>query len=121
MCFENRKKGEIAKKASRNIVTYKALNERVELGRGGKRLVIESPCYSSEWSIGKQKTARMKLKNENRSYIQTGLHSGRTVYAATEYGCNVYICRIPKGAMYYTNDEEYVSNKLIVIKKYSGG
>lgn len=51
---------------------------------------------------------------DNKYVIKEGFHSYRRLHK-TPYSAYI-VCIIPKGAIYYKNKEEIVSNKLIPIK-----
>ena len=129
----------IKHKAKRNITVYKIVNNCSGSG-------IRSYFQRYEWEIGKIHLSKFKiilLSQNCRNYIKIreGLHSysnkcqidfrkycydiGITdkkhkynfcYYLKSSKLCKL-TCVIPKGAVYYYNDEgEYVSNKLIPVK-----
>lgn len=111
MCFDNNRKQKTVKIAEQDIKSFKAL-----ISENGK---LTSPIKrKTKWRLGKIKKVWFMVKKGTPNEINRGLHSAKTVDCAQGYysGC-IYNCIIPKGAAYWENDDEYVSNALRVIDK----
>lgn len=134
MCFyiRNTKKEATLYEALQDITCYKILDSN-----------LRSPYYNSKYEIGKLKTSPLRKPrtiidgnyqfkitphSQNNPYyyidtIEKGLHSYQKRTAGVRFlvcsWLGVFKCIIPKGALFYRDDvkKEYVSDKLIVIKK----
>lgn len=108
MCFSLGSK-KTATKASKNILVFKALRNRY--GRW------ESPYQDTTYTFGRTNTSRLI---KERDSISVGLHAYKTLEDAKSAGHskgNIFRAIIPKGASYYTNTTQRVSNELIVLGK----
>lgn len=102
-----------ATKAEKDIVVYKWLKE----SEGG---VLCSPIkQGTKWKKGVPKIAGMCRKSSSLD-INKGLHSFRGVTSACRYrgakSGGIYKCKIPKGAYFFVNRTQYVSNRLILTR-----
>src|SRR6187399_1663902 len=98
MCFTRR--GEM-QKATKNILVYKGL----DVGdRGGLR----SPYYPIPWRAKIKKKARGFLKNAPWTSLNEGFHSCKDKNTANGHSSTVFEFIIPKGALYYENQFEYL-------------
>lgn len=101
MCF-NIERQKVAKVARKDIRCYKSLLDTFS--------GLTSPMNPCIWTVGKVKKANMvRLAT---SYINIGLHAGKTFKEAKQYGENVYEFTIPKGALYFENDNQYVADMM---------
>ena len=111
MCFSLRPGVHKATLATKNIFAYKALYVN-----GDK---ITSPSFNARWTPKKMKHARGFKKCTMFSSIDEGLHCFKNKTLARYYtsGVKVFKVKIPKGAYYYENSTQYVSNKMMITCK----
>ena len=120
MCFIVKKlERKIAKK---NISCYKILEKR----NFGNRFLC-SPYYNFHWKLGVEESTYLENLDQYDIVFQIneGFHSYITKKKAIDKKtimlCNdisfVFKAIIPKGAEYYENEFEYVSNKLVIEKE----
>lgn len=111
MCFTNYKKQESAKVAENDIECYKYLLNDT---RG-----LMSPIYGDFIWKEKEIVNAVHFSPAGDRIIENGFHSRKTVAGADDY--RVEMCDIaspihkfiiPKGALYFENETEYVSNKI---------
>lgn len=102
MCFDRIGK---MKKATKNILVYKAL------GGEGKRLYSPYHVWHG-WTMREERKEKDFVKNATQSSLVHGYHSCKTPLDASFHADNVYRFTIPKGAWYYENNDEYLSNKI---------
>jgi len=105
MCFV-RKSGQRRKKATEDILAFKRL--RIQ----GDDII--SPYIYTKWKVGELKKADMQQNGLGE--IEQGLHCYVSEEIAVKNwgGCTTVPVIIPKGAHYYINDKEIVSNQMIV-------
>lgn len=110
--------------AKKKIVCYKAAFKII-----GKRGVYETPHRGVQIKKGKVYTAKIMRDHTNFSSslrIGPGLHSCKVIKETLNHLDGITLkkrssrdivlqCIIPKGAKYYENDTEYVSNTLKII------
>jgi len=137
MCLTIKKYRGLAKVAKSDIMVYKVLMIRLNPNTG--ELGYYSPYYNQfRWERGKEacshlEVSRIKLDDGlwntimgyKRVYVDKGLHAFLTWEKADELARGLYhpgsritlvrVMRIPKGAEYYKNDIEIVSNKMIML------
>lgn len=115
MCFYISDKHPNAMVAKKDISVYKIL-ERV--GIENKKLTGLSPYKTYEWTQGK--LAKAEIKSRRDVEIDEGLHAFVKLSIAKILRNNsskvrtICECIIPKGAIYYINSKEIVSNKMIL-------
>lgn len=116
-----------AKIAKTAIICYKAMEKRKVLGVYKKGSYV-TPYQGAKMERGKTYSAVIKAECAGSS-IGPGLHSCKKVRFCAGHMNNstglskckrsksdiIVKCVIPKGARYYQNDIEYVSNKLKII------
>ena len=97
--------------ATEDIFCYKIINTVLKRGKP----VLVSNYQRFEYKLGKKYSIR-KLKLVNENAIFEGFHS---YIKDKKFMWCLYECIIPKGAKYYKNinNNEYVSNKIIIIKE----
>lgn len=105
MCFTKQRKRDKAIKATKNIVVYKAL-----IGDP----YLKSPYYTScYWTKGERvEEQRFVKENIYKRYLDYGFHSCKSIRGAKQHAQTVYEFVIPRGALYYENRSEYLSNKI---------
>lgn len=103
MCFNRHGKMQVAKKA---IIVYKGLY----INSNNQELI--SPYRSTVWKVKKKKVENKMAKNSYRQRLSFGFHSCKTIDTARLHASRVYEFVIPKGALYYENDSEYLSNEI---------
>ena len=120
MCFYLKSKHTKEKTAKRNIKCFKALTHD-----------LRAPIYYYQYELGKLHDDGVELKvikynyvyNKTYYKINEGFHSFSTMKRANNFkdsGQKIFHAVIPKGAKYYYNkeeDEEYVSNQIIIKKE----
>lgn len=106
MCFYKNKSTDTVRVARRDIKVYKQLHRK-----RGKYL---SPVYGQEWERKKVVTSQL-TQNAYSSYVYAGLHAFRKRRHAGGYGGTVYSFIIPRGAKYFMNDTQYVSDKMYML------
>lgn len=110
MCFFTRKNVIKAKVARKPILAYKALKINGN--------VVYSPMRYMEWKAGHVHTARLKTKLGSKGEaITVGLHCFKTKKSALTVTNSAFPVLIPKGARYYENDSQFVSNKMVLLTK----
>lgn len=115
MCFNIEGKNEGKKIAQKDIICYKLFGE-TPTG------LPKSPIMEFRYTIGKM--VKRNIGKPCYGEIRRGLHSYSTHKIATErrgifWGEHLYRAIIPQGSEYYYNseDEEYVSNQIIIKEK----
>lgn len=110
MCFTNTEGQLTAKVAENDIECYKYL---MNAGRG-----LESPCYDHMWKE-KEVSEAAAFSEEGKYEIEAGFHSCKTFSSCCIYRAwmsdslwAIYKFIIPKGALYFENATQYVSNKI---------
>lgn len=106
MCFykSTERKDSKLKTATKAIIVYKGLN-------GIKNL--KSPYQNTIWTEKKTLTEKYFVRDaRGYSTVSTGFHSAKTWNRAKFHGTRVFEFVIPKGAKYYENETEYVSDKI---------
>ena len=115
MCFYNSLNLRTAKIAESDITCFKGL-DRVKDMEGNIKLI--SPYYNkTNWEVGKVKTAT--IVRVGACIIDKGLHSCKTWGIARNHSRYIYPAVIPKGSIYWENDKEYLSERLIITRKTS--
>lgn len=113
MCFINYRNQESAKVATEDIPVFKGLNVDY-------KGVITSPVRKyTRWKVGVTKTVWFMKKRGNPIDIQKGIHSAKNPLIARGWSDtgNVFNAIIPKGAKYWENNNEFVSNKLKLLEQ----
>lgn len=114
MCFITRPKIKAAKVAKSNIIAFKLM----------KNIGIStaySPFRDKVWQIGHPVSARLKTPlSYAGEEINEGLHCFKTAgdarrYASREKHHKLVPVMIPQGAEYYENDNQIVSNQMILL------
>lgn len=119
MCFNTSPSQTIAKTATKDIECYKIFKRSLTTN------TITSPYRGNRWSKGRIKSAPLMPTGDNNIQVQygtisSGLHSFRDITAAIDYRghdfprLGIYRCIIPKGARYWTNATQHVSDKLYI-------
>lgn len=110
MCFYKEFGSEL-KTATKAITVYKGLIK--QKGR------LKSPYQFTVWSERGVRTIKNFVEEADKGIvIHYGFHSAKRWNTARKHG-RVYVFIIPKGAKYYENSEEYVSNKIYLKSKIS--
>ncbi len=109
MCFFPRKNVIKARVARKPILAYKALKVN--------GAVVYSPLRYMEWKAGRVHKAKLKPKISKGSNIHVGLHCFKTKKKALTVTSTVFPVLIPKGALYYENDSQFVSNQMVLLTK----
>lgn len=121
MCFKIHKSRKEPQRAEKDIKVFKLFfenNGRYHLGV--KKYPLTSICQLTSYRIGALYRVKIGEKDWNNT-IDEGLHSYSE--QMDRYGNFLYdvvcACVIPAGSKYYFNPDtkEYVSNRLIVLKK----
>ena len=103
MCF-TKLRNEKMKKAKKFILVYKGLDTW--------KNELCSPYHDSfKWKEKKRVEEEEFVKNSSSKYLYKGFHSCKTIEEANGHGAP-YEFIIPKGALYYENADEYLSNKI---------
>ena len=112
MCFDvtNPRK----KKARYDIICFKLVNDDSTI------TVAESTIQGFEWAAGEEYECELDIPTYNE--IHQGFHACKTAKGCRKLqkewddgdglSYNIGIFVIPKGAEYYENDTQYVSNKM---------
>lgn len=113
MCFLTPPNVFKAKVARRDIIAFKSLY----VSQIGTRQTITSPVKRFSWKVGTLYTcpmdAQLSYKGKN---IYVGFHCFKKKKGAADYSGNtVAPVMIPKGAFYYENEDQFVSNKMILL------
>ena len=109
MCFYKTSCRSVLKTANNDILVYKSL----KISSTGKTL--RSPYRKGTiWKVGVIKKANLEI-NTYTHHVHQGLHSGKTYNEVRNIGDDIFICIIPRGAKYYENAKQYVSDKLILV------
>lgn len=108
MCFINRRNQPSAKVATEDIHVFKGLT----VDKKGR---LYAPVQKTRWRIGWTKWSWRMVKSGSPDEIYRGLHSAKTWQHANKYGDKIFNAVIPKGAKYWENDDEFVSNKLRIV------
>lgn len=111
MCFEKTSNRQKPKKATKPILAFKRL--RIN---GAE---LESPQYRHVWKMREV----VKVKMQESLYRETEVEAGLHCYIKKEFadknwsGINIFTVPvlIPKGATYYKNKNEIVSNRMILL------
>ena len=116
MCFNIDKNHKRRKTAKEDITCYKVMYDYFNDGN-----VFSSPFRGYKYVLGVLVTSKLQ-RPDKWNKINKGLHSYSTTQKANtwwSFNCVIVKCIIPKGARYYYSEvyEEYVSNKIIAIKK----
>lgn len=111
MCFTNYKNQESAKVAENDIECYKYL---LNDNRG-----LISPIYGDFIWKEKEIVEAVYFSSTGDRIIEGGFHSRKTIGGAQDFKeemCDlaspIHKFIIPKGALYFENETEYVSNKI---------
>jgi hypothetical protein len=114
MCFYTRRSVTKAEVAKHPIIAFKLMENVTMSG-------AESPFRSTKWTVGRVKKAGLRKElNYGGQDIERGLHCFKTAASARRYmhrraSHKVTVVMIPKGALYYENDTQYVSNEMILL------
>lgn len=123
MCFKISKEDPKVKNVTKDIKCFKVLQIYIL----HTVPVIRAPYYGKEYQLGKVATVNRLVPNveDGERVINKGLHSYANLPRANRelsaWGSDykMFEAIIPKGAKYYQNDNnEYVSDKLIITKRY---
>ncbi len=113
MCFDNTHLQKGAKIAKKNIKVFKAL----EAVWGNKGIIAyKSPYYRKRWESKQLVTAPVR-KTGTPERINQGLHSAKSYDIARSHARHVFNAIVPKGALYWENGYEIVSNQLMITCK----
>lgn len=104
MCFTNNGKNTSVQIATKAILVYKGLD------RYKGKLV--SPYYSEFQWKEKKKVQEADFDSYPGYFAFYGFHSCKTAKNAKLHGNRAYAFIIPKGALYFENDDQYISNKI---------
>lgn len=117
MCFAIKKNDEVARVTPVDITVYKILEVNVNGG-------LYSPTQSTSWTLDLVAVIHdlKRVRSHTADTIDAGLHSLRTLQDAKDFKRSNYpnsfykICTavIPKGALYWENATQYVSDRLTV-------
>lgn len=114
MCFHNKKNWKIAKVAAEDIIVYKGLDRDSR-----NKEILKSPYNpTTKWKsnvICKIKSGFVRVGNP--STIHIGFHSCKNQLDASFHSKHVFKFKIPAGSLYWENNEEYVSDTIILLKK----
>lgn len=92
------------KKATKDIIVYKGLNGRK---------ILRSPYKTSTvWRRGKIVTESNFEEKTTCLHLNYGFHSCIEASRGLNHADKVYKFVIPKGALYYKNNNEYLSNQI---------
>lgn len=113
MCFITPSNILKAKIARRDIIAFKSVYIRTGL----KKVTIVSPVRGFEWKVGILYKANMECellyKGKN---VHAGFHCFKQKAAAKNYSGNTVVpIMIPKGAYYYENKSQFVSNRMVLL------
>lgn len=114
MCFKTRSMDNKASVATKDIIAFK-LMKHITLTEA------HSPFRPCAWRIGKIKRSDLpKTLRYHGQEIEVGLHCFKTAGSASNYSFKerdnkLVVVMIPKGALYYENRTQYVSNKMIFL------
>lgn len=128
MCWTTRlKEHQVKRIAANDIQVYKILEKRRTWISG--RIKYVSPFYNFKYKLNKVYKSRIELDVQTRNDVLTiekGLHSftnfqqAKCCYNIGKLNCEpwfIFKAIIPKGSIYYVNeDREVVSNKLKIIE-----
>lgn len=106
----------IPKVAIKPITCYKAVHtaKGKYVGVYQNTFVYTGKVQNANLSI--TSAMRFPLREEYRIQIDEGFHSCKTeAWVRSYHGSNVKKFIIPKGALYYENDNEYVSNQIMLV------
>lgn len=116
MCFTNTQNQETAKIAENDIECYKYLRSWAE----GLQSPMFGEFYWKEKEINEVDLGELDSSNE----IDEGFHSCKTLKNCQtyrkyndDYGLSIYLFIIPKGAKYFENGTQYVSDKIYLASK----
>lgn len=104
MCFRVTTR---VQKAEKDIIVYKFLRDYTK--------GPVSPHYHARWGVGAVKSSKLDLNHRNGSEINIGLHACKTISGAKKLNgtrVTIYALVIPKGAYFYKNASQYVSNRM---------
>lgn len=110
MCFYV--KDEKRKKARYDIICFKLVDDESTIP------VAKSPFQGFKWTAGEEYECELDMPTYNK--IHQGFHACKTIRGCrglekkwrdiSKYNIGVFV--IPKGAEYYENDTQYVSNRM---------
>lgn len=114
MCFITPNNVRKAKTATKDIIAFKAMNLVIE----NNKQEMRSPTKRTfKWTVGKLFNA--DLENPlpfTGANINVGFHSFKRKSGAKNYGGNTVVpVMIPKGAIYYENKTQFVSNQMTAL------
>lgn len=111
MCFHKLSKEDVPKVAQEDIICYKFLYRQSS--------TLFSPYNSFTWEVGKVGNAII-TKGIDEGDLSNGFHSCKSLKDCIRYRtklCETYLIfqfTIPKGAEYYENETQYVSNQIFL-------
>lgn len=114
MCFSPKSNVRKAKTARSSIIAFKLM-------RCVKENTALSPFQYFTWTTGKEYSSYLNRELDYPGQgINEGLHCFKTLkdaknYPSREQYHEIAVVMIPKGAMYYENDEQYVSNRMVML------
>jgi hypothetical protein len=110
MCFYSE---DVKKKiATKNIVCYKTGKSW-----GFLRKKFKSEYKNFKYRFNKCYSTELGITGSKAIWIDSGFHSYRYEHMLYYYSPFNVKCIIPKGATYYENSGEYVSNQIIIKKR----